>query len=205
MATLPTDYKHPDVCVDYLCGLCPYDILSRDSQWDKCPKLHLPQLKTQYEESVRFFPSRSLGQQHLRNLKDFSARRQESTQRFKKYSCKYDTDSAKRIRDVASRENVKLLQRLAECESMCKDGDTRAYLLEYKLREVARSIDESIRAQAGGYEENKGPSFPICNVCGVSVPKDPKPLVHEMSQTHRAFMRIREEIKDLESKERAYQ
>lgn len=27
------------------------------------------------------------------------------------------------------------------------DGDTRAYLLEYKLREVARSIDESIRAQ----------------------------------------------------------
>lgn len=74
-------------------------------------------------------------------------------------------------------------------------------------------------SQAGAYEVTNVASPMICNVCGVSVPKDPKPLVHEMSQvsvdkvrtflinnltlfkTHRAFVRIRQEIKELEARD----
>lgn len=198
-------YSDDNVCRDYLCGLCPYDLfMNTKSDVGTCNKIHSESLKADYEKDFRegkvdYLPC------HLRNIRrivDDCDRKAHSMKRRLEETVKSPRVMA--LMDELQRNRDDTAEVVARLEQLGKKGRMLAALVlleELDRLHSSRGLIENELKYLTNDPTNSGyQRLKICNVCAAylsSIDSDRRLADHFIGKTHMGFRKLRDEIERL--------
>ncbi|KAI9266440.1 hypothetical protein BDA99DRAFT_21802 [Phascolomyces articulosus] len=175
-----TNYHDPKLCVDYLCGLCPYELL-HESTGGICPKEHNPLLKTLYQSDVKADASKSLENEHLRSLSHFVKRRDQSSSGWNHriHNIPPTTPEIKDLQQKVDETTVEWMLLMDTVEQL--GGGTAdkinisALMVDIQKKDEERQKFKSNLDAAIKETEHVIPKVKLCETCGTFVPSEMRP------------------------------
>ncbi|KAI7857041.1 hypothetical protein BDC45DRAFT_501552 [Circinella umbellata] len=198
-----TNYRDSKICVDYLCGLCPYELLS-GSPTGVCIKEHNPLIKAQYESDVKSDPSKTLDNEHLLSLSQFLNRRDQSSLGWNHriHSVHPMTEKVQNLKSHMDTVTIQWMLAMNIVDHF--DGTVDKNAISTVMADVHKRDKERQKLKSTLDATLKGlgfitPVVRLCEVCGTFIPSK-MPPDHLNSKIHLAYTKIRDTVTDIKLK-----
>ncbi|KAJ3215735.1 splicing factor [Dinochytrium kinnereticum] len=201
-------FKDPEVCRDYLCGLCPHDLFTNTKvDLGPCPKKHMEKLKKEYEEAVARRDHYGFEDEWMRSLAAFCT------------DCDRKVDHARR-RLEKTPEDAKLAQFMKELDDLTKEISVLTALVEKlgeegnvdesleslrqveKLQETKLEKEKELKTLVGS-DQSQHQKLRVCGICSAYLSifdSDRRLADHFQGKMHLGFKAVRDKLEELQKK-----
>ncbi|ORZ22261.1 hypothetical protein BCR42DRAFT_165326 [Absidia repens] len=192
-----------DICSDYLCGLCPYDLLRNTSgNQGPCPKLHSEEAKQLYDESLPTSPEISVINEHLRSLEEALSARDRKVKEAKLWLTPLtdDTDETKKIKDRIERYEHDISKYELRRDTPHQDIIAQHDIIKSQSR-ICERLQQSMQTSSATARHQRQVS--ICGVCGCYVDhglsNERKSLHEKPGGVHDAYIKIASKVAEIKN------
>ncbi|CAO3595062.1 unnamed protein product [Absidia cylindrospora] len=158
-----------DICSDYLCGLCPYDLLKNTSaSQGPCPKLHSEEAKQLYDESLATNPEISVINEHLRSLEATLSARDRKIKEAKLWLTPFteETDETRKMKDRIEKQEYDISKYELRRDTPRHDITAQHDIIKNQSRLCERLQQSMLTLSSTTRQQRR---VGICEVCGCYV------------------------------------
>ncbi|KAI8851048.1 hypothetical protein BC829DRAFT_368751 [Chytridium lagenaria] len=218
------NFRDPEVCRDYLCGLCPHDLFTNTKvDLGPCPKKHMEKLKKEYEEAVSKRDHHGFEDDWTRSLSDFCAdcdrkieharKRLEKTPEDAKvaqmvrvclqlHCSTLFSEKMKEVDDLTNEISVltALVEKLGEEGNVDESLETMRQADQ--LKETKEEKEKELKSLIGS-ENSQHQKLRVCGICSAYLSvfdSDRRLADHFQGKMHLGFKAVRDKLEELQKK-----
>ncbi|KAI8149779.1 hypothetical protein BJV82DRAFT_663058 [Fennellomyces sp. T-0311] len=201
------NYRDPKLCRDYLCGLCPYELLTGSSH-GVCQREHNPQCRAQYQYDVRNDAGKSFESDHYNSLKAFLTRRDQGSKGWNHriLNLHPQPETIQQLKKRVDEATQEWLLKMDAVDQLAGEKDKDAAVAAAQEEVQKKSEDKhKLEGELRAALDKEGclpPPLRLCEVCGTFIPHQ-MPASHQESKGHLAYAKIRETLKELSDRRAA--